>query len=163
MRNALVFSILALALVAPAGAQPAAGMAAMQYYVGTWSCLAGPPGQPPQKATATYTADSGILRQWVSVPAQGKMTKAYALASSLTYDAKNQRYVSDSLDNTNSWGVSYVTMTGNTEHWMDHATSDGKLGHATLVRTNKNSFALTGYSTPTGTKADFHVACTRAA
>ena len=79
MRNSLAALVLAVVFAAPAGAQSTVGMGAMQYYVGTWSCMAGSIGTPPSKATSTYTLDGGIMRQWVEVPAQGKMTKAYHL------------------------------------------------------------------------------------
>ena len=55
-------------VAAPAGAQMMSGtssMSGMQYYVGTWSCMAGSVGQPQSKATATFTMESGLLRQYV--------------------------------------------------------------------------------------------------
>jgi hypothetical protein len=159
LKRALALCALALAFAAPAGAQAAGGMGAMQYYVGTWACAGGPVGIPPQKATVTYTLDSGVLRQWVDVPAQGKM-KQYGLSSGTTYDAKKGRYVSTSIDSMSAWGVSVAKpWTGNTERWTDIATSDGKLGHGVLVRTDDNDFVYTAYATVTGTKPNFKVTC----
>jgi hypothetical protein len=66
------------------------GMGPEQYYVGTWNCMAGPVGKPPSKATATFTLDSGVLRQWVLVPAQGKMKTAYVIEIATTYDRFRQ-------------------------------------------------------------------------
>ena len=40
MRFLVLFAFVAAA-VAPAGAQTPGGMAAMQYYVGTWACASG--------------------------------------------------------------------------------------------------------------------------
>jgi hypothetical protein len=158
----LALSALALAVVVPAGAHAATGMAAMQYYVGSWSCTAGDVGQTPSKATATYTLDSGVLHGFVLVPAQGKMTKPYAFSAATTYDSKNDRYVQTTLDNLSVWSVAYAKpWTGNTEMWMDHASSSGKLTHGTTVRTNTNSFSFAGYPTLTSSTPNFKGSCTR--
>ena len=104
--------------------QSTMGMDPMQYYVGSWSCMAGPVGQTPSKATATYTLDSGVMRGWVLVPPQGKMKTAYALEIVTTYDAKNHRFVQIQLGNDSNWSVDYAKpWTGNTEQWVDHANS----------------------------------------
>ena len=163
MIKTLALSALALAvIIVPAGAQAATGMAAMQYYVGTWSCSAGNVGQTPSKATATYALDSGVLQGSVLVPAQGKMTKPYAFSAATSYDSKSGRYVQTSLDNQSVWSVSYAKpWTGNTEMWMDHASSTGKLTHGTTVRTNATSFSFAGYPTLTSTTPNFKGSCTR--
>ena len=46
LRKTIVLLALAVGFTAPASAQPMTGMAALQYYVGTWSCMAGPIGNP---------------------------------------------------------------------------------------------------------------------
>ena len=138
------------------------GMAAMQYYVGAWSCTAGNVGQPLVKATATFTIDSGLMHQSVVVPAQGKMTKPYVLSIATSYDAKNGRYVETQLDNMGGWSVSSAKpWTGNTEQWTDQSSSTGKLGHGQTVRTNHNSFAFMGYHSMTSMKPNFKGTCTR--
>lgn len=160
MKRALALCALTFAFVAPAGAQAAGGMGAMQYYVGTWACAGGPVGIPPQKATVTYTLDAGVLRQWVDLPAQGTMKQPYGLSSATTYDAKKGRYVSTSLDSTSDWSISVAKpWTGNTERWADIATNHGKLSHGVLVRTDDNDFVYTGYPTLTGMKPNFKVTC----
>ena len=162
MRTILALTVLALVFAAPAGAQPATGMAAMQYYVGTWACQAGPPGSPPSNATVTYTLDSGVLREWVLVPAQGKMTTPFALSIAITYDQKNGRYVQTLIDSQGGWSISYATpWTGNTEQWIDQATMDGKPGHGQTVRTDQTSFSFTDYPTPTSMQAVFQGTCNR--
>jgi hypothetical protein len=162
MMKTLVAPVLALALATPAAAKGMGGMDVMQYYVGTWSCMAGPVGQAPTKATATYTIDNGVMRLWVLVPVQAKMTRPYGLSIVTTYDAKNGRYVQTSLDNDASWGVAFAKpWTGNTERWVDHAVADGKLGHSETVRTSKNAFSFASYPTLTSTKAGFRGGCTR--
>jgi hypothetical protein len=161
MRIVLALVVFALACAVPAGAQTT-GMGAMQYYVGTWSCLGGPVGVPASKATATYTLDSGVMRQWVIVPPQGKMTKPYVISFAITFDAKKQHYIQTSLDSDAAWGVSFAKpWTGKTEQWTDQATNDGKLGHGTVVRTSTAAFVYTGYPTLTSTKASFTVTCKR--
>jgi hypothetical protein len=162
LRTILALFVVLGSVVAPAAAQSTGGMAAMQYYVGTWSCMAGNVGQPPSKATATYTIDSGLMREWVVVPAQGKMTKPYMLSIATSYDAKKGRYVDTQVDNLAGWTVSFAPpWTGNTEQWTDQASSTGKLGHGQTVRTNRNSFSFVGYPTITATKPDFKGTCTR--
>jgi hypothetical protein len=164
LKRALALCVLTLAFAAPAGAQPTGGMGAMQYYVGTWACVGGPLAMAPQKATLTFTVDSGVMRQWVDVPAQGKMKFPYVLSAATSYDAKKGRYVSASLDNTSAWNISVAKpWTGNTERWTDIATNDGKLTHGTIVRTDENDFSYTGYPTLTGTKPNFKVTCKKSA
>jgi hypothetical protein len=115
MRFLVLFTFI-LATAAPGAAQTPSGMAAMQYYVGTWACMAA--GDPDSKATATYAIENGVMRDWVVVPPQGKMTEPYQLAIVTTFDAKNNRYVQTSLDNQATWAVSSAkAFTGNTEIW----------------------------------------------
>jgi hypothetical protein len=153
---------LAIIVAAPAAAQSATGMGAMQYYVGTWSCSAGMVGQAASTATATYTLDSGVLHAWINVPKQGKMKSVYAFSEATTYDAKNARYVETRLDNLASWGVAYAKpWTGNTETWTDHATSDGKLTRGNTVRVSQNEFTFDNYPSQSATKVDFKGSCHR--
>ncbi len=167
LKKTLGLVAFAVLLAAPAGAQmmssqsmPGAG--ALQYYVGTWACMAGPVGKPASKATATYTLDSGVLRSWVLVPPTGKMKTEYALQIATSYDAKNKRYVQAQVDNTGNWSVDYAKpWTGNTEQWADHATSMPPLGHSSTVRTDQNHFSFDGYPSMTATKPAFKGTCTR--
>jgi hypothetical protein len=140
----------------------AAGMDDMQYYVGNWTCMVGPTGVPPSKATGTYTLDGGVLREWVSVPPSGTMTQPYMASSASTYDAKNGQYVETWLGNGSDWSVSYAKpWTGNTEEWADTANSSGKLGRTEIVRTNQGSFTFTSYATQTDSAPNFKGVCTR--
>ena len=156
-----VFATFAMVLSLPFAGQSATGMSAMQYYVGTWSCTGGAPGEQPANATLKYTMDAGMLEQTVNVPRQGKMKSPYFSSSSEMYDAKNDRYVTTNLDNSAVWGVSYSTLSGNTEYSVDTATKDGKLGHATTVRMNNDMFKYTAYPTKSGTKPNFQATCRR--
>lgn len=167
MKKTLGFVLFAALLVAPAGAQmmssqsmPGAG--ALQYYVGSWSCEAGVPGKPPSKAMATYTLDSGVLREWVTVPPTGKMKSAFALEIVTVYDAKSKRYTQTGLGNDAGWWVDYAApWSGNTEKWVDHANSTPPLGHSMTVRTDQNHFTFESYASMTATKPNFKGTCTR--
>lgn len=167
MRKFLGFVFLVVVAASPAGAQMMSsqsmmGMGPLRYYVGTWSCTAGSVGQPPVKAAATYTLDSGLLREWILVPAQGKMKSAFALASVTTYDAQKRRYVQTWLGNDAGWSVDYAKpWTGNTEIWVDYARANGKLQRNVTVRSDQNHFSFRGYPTVTSTKADFRGSCSR--
>ncbi len=162
MIKTLILLAFTVAFAAPADAQPVTGMAAMQYYVGTWSCTAGPVGAPPSKATATYTIDSGLLREWVVVPAQGRMTTPYVIGIATTYDAKKNQYVQTGLDSEASWWVSVAQpWSGNTEQWTDQSTHNGQLGHGQTVRTDQNSFTFTSYPTATAKQPDLQGTCNR--
>ncbi|HEV3092094.1 MAG TPA: hypothetical protein VGX91_11710 [Candidatus Cybelea sp.] len=170
MKQAFGIFALLLAMGAPAAAQMTpgggAGMDSMQYYVGTWNCMAGPVGQTASKATATYTLNSGLLNETVDVPPSGKMKTAYVGSAATTYDAKNHRYVETWMGNDNGWSVSYAKpwmMTSPvTEAWADHANSTGTLSRTTVVRTDQNHFAFSGYPSIMSTKANFKGSCTRA-
>jgi hypothetical protein len=162
LRKTLGAFALAIAFVTPAGAEPTTGKTSMQYYVGTWSCQAGPIGRPASKSTATYTLDSGVLREWVDVPAQGKMTKPYVISIATTYDAKKGQYVQTGLDNQAGWWVSSAKpWTGNIEQWADRSNSDNELGRGQVVRTDQNTFSFASYGTLTATKPNFEGTCNR--
>jgi hypothetical protein len=162
LRTTFGFFALAAIMAAPAVAQSTSGVGALQYYVGTWSCQAGPVGQPASNATVTYTLDSDILRGWVNVPPQGKMTTSYGVNIAISYDSKSNRYVQTQLDSQASWTTSSAQpWTGNTEQWTDQASADGKLGRSETVRTNQNAFVFNGYSSATATQPVFKGSCTR--
>jgi len=161
MKRLSLLLLLAAALTAPAGAA-GGGMDAMKYYVGSWTCMAGSTDQKPSSATVEYTLNDGVLRQWVLVPAQGKMKTPYGLSIAYSWDAKNGHYVSAQTDNEGSWSVSYAKpWTGSTEEWIDHANS-GKLTRNTTVRDGENAFHFMGYPTTTSTTANFKGSCKRA-
>lgn len=159
MRILVLFAFIAVA-AAPAGAQTPSGMAAMQYYVGTWTCSAA--GEPDSNATSTYAIENGTMTESVVIPPQSKMTSAYQLVIVVTFDVKNNRYVKTLLDNQATWSVSFAKpFSGNTEAWADTVTNDGKLGRSDIVRTDRNTFDISGYSTISQTKPDYKVTCHR--
>lgn len=159
MRFLALFAFIAVA-VAPAAAQAPAGMAAMQYYLGTWSCAAD--GEPDSNSTSTYALENGIMRETVVIPPQGKMTTTYQLSIVTTYDTKNDRYVQTSVDNQGTWAVSIAKpFSGTKEEWVNTATADGKLGRVDIVRNDQSSFDILGYVSVSGAKPDFKVTCHR--
>lgn len=161
MKRFSLLLLLAGALTAPAGAA-GGGMDAMKYYVGSWTCMAGPTNDKPMSATVEYTLNDGVLRQWVLVPAQGKMKTPYGLSIDYSWDAKAGRYVSVQTDNEGSWSVAYAKpWSGNTEEWVDHANS-GKLTRNTTVRDSQSAFHFMGYPTATSTTPNFKGTCKRA-
>jgi hypothetical protein len=162
LRKTVGLLIFAVIVAAPNNVQAASGAAALQYYVGTWSCRAGAIGKVASKSTAIYTFDSGLLHEWVDVPLQGKMTTPYLNSIATSYDAIKRRYVQTGMDNEGFWWVSFAQpWTGNTEQWVNHASSDNVTRHYTWVRTNRNSFSFTEYPSPTATKPDFKGTCSR--
>jgi hypothetical protein len=162
MKRALLLCIVAFACGSAAGAQTPGGMQAMQYFVGTWECSGGPVGVSPFNMTVTFDKiDSGIMRERDTVHIPGQ-TSPYTASKSVTYDAKNDRWVQTQLDDQGAWTVSYLKpWTGDTEEWVDQATSEGKPGRSETVRTNATSFAFYGYANPADTKPDFAGKCTR--
>ena len=162
MRKTLGLLAFAVTVAAPNSVRAASGAAALQYYVGTWSCRAGAVGKLASKSTVTYTFDSGLLREWVDVPTQGKMTMPYLNSIATSYDAKKRRYVQTGMDNEGNWWVSFAEpWTGNTEQWTNHASSDNNIRRYEWVRTNRSTFSFTEYPSRTATRPDFRGTCSR--
>jgi hypothetical protein len=136
-------------------------MAAMQYFVGAWDCKA-TLGTLPLNISLKFVMDSGILREWDEVQIPGKAVP-YTISKSISYDAKNDRWVQAQADSDGTWIVSYLKpWTGNTEEWLGQAASDGKLGRNETIRNGANDFAFKNYVNPVDTKPDLEGACTRA-
>jgi len=149
-----------LAFCATAAADPT-GMAAMQYFVGTWSCNGGPVGTPPLHISVTFVMNSGILREWDEMRIPGQASP-YTISKSISYDVKNERWVQMQVDSDGAWIVSYLKpWTGNTEEWMDQAAYNAKLRRNETIRTSANAFAFSGYANAADTKPDFRGTCTR--
>ena len=88
MKRFSLLLLLAAALTAPAGAA-GGGMDAMKYYVGSWTCMAGATNEKPIERHRRVHLNDGVLRQWVLVPAQGKMKTPYGLSIAYSWDAKS--------------------------------------------------------------------------
>ena len=162
MRKTLSLFAFAVAVAAPDSVRAASGAAALQYYVGTWSCQAGAIGKPESKSTVTYTFDSGLLREWVDVPPQGKRATPYLNSIATSYDAEKGRYVQTGSDNRGFWWVSFAEpWSGNTEQWTNLVSSDNAIRRYTWVRTNRNTFSFIEYPSRTAAKPDFRGTCSR--
>jgi len=154
----LVFGALATGAVAPL---PPTGMEAMTYFVGTWTCKATPAGIPALDVSVKFTMDSGILREWDEVWLPGQSVPI-TISKSISYDARNGRWVQVQVDREGAWIVSTLKpWTGNTEEWLDEASSDGKLGRTETIRTSANEFGFRGYSNPANTKPQLDGTCKR--
>lgn len=132
----------------------------MQYYVGSWACTGGMPGKAQNHATLSYTMDDGMLREWIVVPVQSGQKTPFGQELLTTYDASHGRFVQVYMDSAGEWGVTYVTLNGNTETGVDHATSSGHLGHGMTKRMG-STFTYTGYPTLTSTTPNFKATCHR--
>ena len=118
-------------------------------------------GPDTGKATATYTLTSGLLHESVDVPPSGKMKIAYVGSSSITYDAKNHRYVETWLGNDAGWSISYAKpWSGNTETWTTCRTRPASSARNVIVRTPAR-FDFTNYETIGSAKPVFKGYCTR--
>lgn len=157
MRTLAFLALFAIAAL-PAAAQSGAAGSSLQYYVGTWSCMGGAPGEKPGKATITGSMNSGILYQTINAPKQGKMKQPYVQSSSTIYDAKNGRYITAGVSNDPSSFTSAWTLKGNVETSKDLFVSNGKPGHGTTVR-SANMYTYTGYATAMSTKPVFKATC----
>jgi hypothetical protein len=158
MKSIIAAALLASLAFAPTAARSANQMAAMQYYVGNWSCVGGEVGKKATTANVRYWLDNGLMRQWVSVSGQGMM-KPYELNATITWDAKNGRYLQAGLDTEAQWWISYGKLSGSTETWTDHATGSGKLGRSVATRTNDTQFTYQTFDTIAAAKPYFRVVC----
>lgn len=157
--TAILFA--ALALAAAAATDP--GVAALQYYVGTWTCSEGEIGQPSSTSTstATFTMQSGVLNETMVVPPQGKMTSPYVMTTSYSFDAKNQRFVRVSLDSLAEYWIAYGKMTNDGESWTDQQSNAGDLSRSDTQRSGRDGYTITGYSSLAATKPSYTFSCRR--
>jgi hypothetical protein len=166
-KEGLVKSLLAICILvavssAPAFSQTSAGGDALNYYVGTWTCVGGPTDTPAVKATITAAINEGLLTQHVSVPVQAGMTSAFSQTFTMAYSPITKTYNQVEIDGFGGWGVSKANpWTGNTEEWTDVATATGKLGRGQTVRTDQNHFTTVGYASATATAPNFKATCER--
>lgn len=162
LKRALIFLGTSVAFTLPVATQSATGMDALQYYVGNWTCTGGNIGSPPQTATVSFTLDSGILREWIEVAAQGTMKNPYAISAAFSYDSKSDRFAQAGTDSISEWWVSYAKpWTGDTEDWADQQNSTGKLGRSQIVRSAHDTYVYTGWETMTAPNPNFKVTCQR--
>src|SRR5579862_8017968 len=101
------YGAILLLLAAISGrAEAADPMSALQFFVGTWSCIEHQPNKPFLSSTFTVVMESGLLRQWIVRPKQGSMRAPYVVNSTFAYDSTFRRYVQTEMDNEAAWWVS---------------------------------------------------------
>ena len=101
------YGAILLLLAAISGRAKAADpMGALQFFVGTWSCIEHQPNKPSVSSTFTFAMESGLLRQWIVRPKQGSMRAPYVVNSTFAYDSTHRRYVQTEMDNEAAWWVS---------------------------------------------------------
>lgn len=136
-------------------------MNAMSYFVGTWTCQATPVGMSALDVTVEFVRKGDILREWDEVLIPGAATP-YTVSKSITWDAKNMRWVQVQGDSDGAWVVSYLKpWTGITEEWLDQASSGGKLGREETIRTASDRFSFKNYAKPADSKPTLVGTCTR--
>ena len=157
-------AILLLALLLGAQtikAQAVNPMDALQFYVGTWSCLERKASGPPLSSTFTFAIESNLMRQWISRPKQGSMQVPYVVNSKFAYDATRHRYVQTEMDNDATWYVSIAEpWQGDTIRWVDLATST-KLSRWEMTRINNTTFTVESFSKVSDKTPNYTVRCKR--
>jgi hypothetical protein len=133
----------------------------MQYFVGTWACKATPVGAPSLDVSIKFEMAAGVLREWDEVRIPG-MAVPFTISKSISYDAKNGRWVQAQADSGGVWVVSHLKpWSGNTEEWLVVAASEGKLGRNETIRTSADAFGFRNYADPADTKPIMDGTCTR--
>jgi hypothetical protein len=155
---------LCLALILAAGtAEPQAAdpLAALQSYVGTWSCIERKAGNPPLSSRFTFAMESNLLRQWIARPKQGSMRAPYVVNSTYAYDAAHRRYVQTEMDNDAAWYVSVAEpWVGNTIHWVDLATST-QPSRWEMTRVDDATFTIASFSQLADQAPSYTATCKR--
>lgn len=143
-------------------AEAASHMSALQYYVGTWSCVERESGAPPLSSKFTFAMESNLMREWIDRPKQGSMNMPYVVNATFAYDSKHRRYVETEMDNEAAWYVSAADpWSGNTIQWVDLATST-KLSRWEMTRIDGTSFMVRSFARSADTKPNYTAACKRA-
>ena len=161
-RPCTAISLLVLLLGSPTiKAQAVNPMDALQFYVGTWSCLERKAGDPPLSSTFTFALESNLMRQWIVRPTQGAMRAPYVVNSTFAYDATRHRYVQTEMDNDATWYVSIAEpWQGNTIRWVDQATST-KLSRWEMTRINNTTFSVESFAKVSDKTPNYTASCKR--
>ena len=161
-RPRTAISVLALLLSAPTiKAQAVNPMDALQFYVGSWSCLERKASDPPLSSTFTFAMESNLMRQWIVRPKQGSMQAPYVVNSTFAYDATRRRYVQTEMNNDGTWYVSVAEpWQGNTIRWVDLATST-KLSRWEMTRINDTNFTVESFAKVSDKTANYTASCKR--
>jgi hypothetical protein len=154
--------VLVLALV-EARAQAANPMDALQFYVGTWSCVERPAHSPPLSSTFTFAMEANLMREWIDQRrTQGSMRAPAGVNATFAYDSKHHRYVETEMYSDGSWYVSVANpWKGNTIQWVDVA-SWTNLSRWEMTRVNATGFTLASFAKVTDKTPNYTATCKRA-
>jgi hypothetical protein len=161
-RPRTAISLLALLLgAATIKARAANPMDALQFYVGSWSCLERKASDPPLSSTFTFAIEANLMRQWITRPKQGSMQAPYVVNSTFAYDAGRHRYVQTEMDNDATWYVSIAEpWEGNTIHWVDLATSTN-LSRWDMTRIDNTTFTVESFAKVSDKTPNYTASCKR--
>ena len=156
------YGAILLLLAAISGrAEAADPMGALQFFVGTWSCIEHQPNKPPLSSTFTFAMESGLLRQWIVRPKQGSMRAPYVVNSTFAYDSTHRRYVQTEMDNEAAWWVSAAdSWQGDTLHWVDLSTST-TLSRWEMTRVDPATFTIRSFSKRDDPAPSYTASCKR--
>jgi hypothetical protein len=159
---AISLPAIALSLAAAkANAQTPNSMDALQYYVGTWSCVENKTGSPPVSSKFTFAMESNLMRQWITRPKQGSMRAPYVVNSTFAYDSAHRRYVQTEMDNDAAWWVSVAEpWKGNTIHWVDVQTLT-KPSRWEMTRVDGTTFTIGSFAKVTDETPNYTATCKR--
>jgi hypothetical protein len=160
--SAMKYGAILLLLAAISGrAEAADPMGALQFFVGTWSCIEHPPNKPSLSSTFTFVMESGLLRQWIVRPKQGSMRAPYVVNSTFAYDSTHRRYVQTEMDNEAAWWVSAAdSWQGDTLHWVDLSTST-TLSRWEMTRVDPATFTIRSFSRRDDPAPNYTASCKR--
>jgi hypothetical protein len=148
-------------IAATAHAQTANPMDALQYYVGSWSCVENKAGDLPVSSKFRFAMESNLMRQWITRPKQGSMSAPYVVNSTFAYDSAYHRYVQTEMDNDAAWWVSVAEpWKGNTIHWVDLATST-KPSHWEMTRLDSTTFTIDSFAKLADETPNYTATCKR--
>jgi hypothetical protein len=165
MRNMQSVAILAsfiFAFVAlPVRATAINPMAALAFYVGTWSCSDGLIGRPTHEGTWTFAMRGGIMYELILIPTQGDLSSPSISNATFAFDTKDNHYVETEMDNTAAWYVSVAKPPWkDTIRWRDVA-SWTRLAHWEMSRIDGDHFIVESFPAATATKPNYRAVCKR--
>lgn len=125
----------------------AAGLAALEFYLGSWSCAVSARSGAPFRADVTFARDGAqMIRTAVTVPARPGHA-AFSESQLTTWEANRGVFVQVSLGSDASWSVSEAApWSGNVETWRDVATDDGTLRREELERVSRDRYVVRNYA-----------------
>jgi hypothetical protein len=158
MKHAAIVLLLA---ATSSRAEVADPMHALQFFVGTWSCIEHPQDKAALSSTFTFVMEPGLLRQRIVRPKQGAMRAPYVVNSTFAYDSTHRRYIQTEMDNEAAWWVSAAdSWQGDTLHWVDLSTST-TLSRWEMTRVDPATFTIRSFSKRDDPAPNYTASCKR--